>query len=147
MCAGWWPRRSLLHLCRKYLESLSLSLFLMGKLCFIFDIKLLFKPLPLSFLQGNSKTWFQNIYFVMQICDHWVVALQMNIKLIQQSIFVCHIGSHRCDYPPIIIPLNTELNPICHLLALLEAHHILHVSRIRVKCFDDYNILTCISAL
>jgi len=30
-------------------------------------------------------------------------------------------------------PLNAELNPICHLLALLEAHHILHVSRIRVK--------------
>jgi hypothetical protein len=29
--------------------------------------------------------------------------------------------------------LNTELNPICHLLALLGAHHILHVSRIRVK--------------
>ena len=29
--------------------------------------------------------------------------------------------------------LNAELNPICHLLALLGAHHILHVSRIRVK--------------
>jgi len=29
-------------------------------------------------------------------------------------------------------PLNARLNPICHLLALL-AHHILHVSRIRVK--------------
>ena len=29
--------------------------------------------------------------------------------------------------------LNTELNPICHLLALLEAHHILNFSRIRVK--------------
>jgi hypothetical protein len=29
-------------------------------------------------------------------------------------------------------PLNAELNPICHLLALL-AHHILHVSRIRFK--------------
>jgi hypothetical protein len=26
-----------------------------------------------------------------------------------------------------------ELNPICHLLALLGAHHILHVSWIRVK--------------
>ena len=26
--------------------------------------------------------------------------------------------------------LNAELNPICHLLALLGAHHILHVSRI-----------------
>ena len=30
-------------------------------------------------------------------------------------------------------PLNAELNPICHLLELLGAHHILHVSRIRVK--------------
>ena len=29
-------------------------------------------------------------------------------------------------------PLNTELNPICHLLALL-AHLIFHVSRIRVN--------------
>jgi len=30
-------------------------------------------------------------------------------------------------------PLNSELNPICYLLALLRAHHFLHVSRIRVK--------------
>ena len=41
-----------------------------------------------------------------------------------------------------INPLNTKLNPICHFLALLEAHPILHVSRIRVKgyqcMFTDY---------
>jgi len=30
-------------------------------------------------------------------------------------------------------PLKPELNPICYLLALLGAHHLLHVSRIRVK--------------
>jgi len=30
-------------------------------------------------------------------------------------------------------PLNAQLNPIYQLLALLEAHHILHVSRMRVK--------------
>ena len=29
-------------------------------------------------------------------------------------------------------PLSAELYPICHLVALLGAHHILHVSRIRV---------------
>jgi len=29
-------------------------------------------------------------------------------------------------------PLNAELNPICHLVALL-AHHILHVGKIRVN--------------
>ena len=33
----------------------------------------------------------------------------------------------------VINPLNPELNPICYLLALLGAHHFLHVSRIRVK--------------
>jgi hypothetical protein len=32
-----------------------------------------------------------------------------------------------------INPLNSELNPICHLLELLEAHHILHVSKTRVN--------------
>jgi hypothetical protein len=30
-------------------------------------------------------------------------------------------------------PLNAELNAICYLLALLGAHPILHVSRIKVK--------------
>ena len=33
----------------------------------------------------------------------------------------------------VLNPLNPELNPICYLLALLGAHHFLHVSRIRVK--------------
>jgi hypothetical protein len=32
-----------------------------------------------------------------------------------------------------IIRFNAELNPICHLLALLGAHPILHISRVRVK--------------
>jgi hypothetical protein len=30
-------------------------------------------------------------------------------------------------------PLNAQLTPICHLLSLLGAHHILHVTRIRVR--------------
>ena len=33
----------------------------------------------------------------------------------------------------LIKPLNAKLNPICHLLALLGAHHIIHVGRIRVN--------------
>jgi hypothetical protein len=32
-----------------------------------------------------------------------------------------------------INPLNAELNHICHLLTLLSAHPIFHISRIRVK--------------
>jgi hypothetical protein len=36
-----------------------------------------------------------------------------------------------------INPLNAELNPIYHLLAILGAHHILHISRIRVKQLKD----------
>jgi hypothetical protein len=41
-------------------------------------------------------------------------------------------------------PLKAELNPACHLLALLGAHNILHISRIRVNMefviCGDYNI-------
>jgi len=40
-------------------------------------------------------------------------------------------GVNCCGY--YLNPLNAELNPICHLLALLGAHHILHISRIRVN--------------
>jgi len=49
--------------------------------------------------------------------------------------------THKCDHEFIkaFNSLNAKLNPICHLLALLGAHHILHVSRIRVK--EYYNPL------
>ena len=43
-----------------------------------------------------------------------------------------YLGSFFSD-PEEINPSNAELNPICHLLALLGEQHILHVSRIRVK--------------
>jgi len=48
--------------------------------------------------------------------------------------------------PMNINPLNAELNPICHLLALLGDRHILHVSGLRVKktfpiASDMYNTI------
>jgi len=43
-----------------------------------------------------------------------------------------------------INPLNAELNPICHLLALLGVHHFLHVSRIRVKSLTRRQLMSYI---
>jgi len=40
---------------------------------------------------------------------------------------------YRLQFFSFFNPLNAELNPICHLLTLLGAHHILHVSRMRVN--------------
>jgi hypothetical protein len=43
-------------------------------------------------------------------------------------------------------PLDAELNPVCHLLALLGARHFLHVSRIRVNVniiCNQYGIPYC----
>jgi hypothetical protein len=37
-------------------------------------------------------------------------------------------------------PLNSELNPICHLQALLGAHHIFHVSGLGV---NGYEMICC----
>jgi len=48
-----------------------------------------------------------------------------------------HIGTIFMDHAAlncfIINSLNVKLNSICHLLLLLGAHHILRVSKIRVK--------------
>jgi len=49
---------------------------------------------------------------------------------------------YRCFY--LINPLNPELNPICYLLALLGAHHFLHVSRIRVKSLSIRRLMSYI---
>jgi hypothetical protein len=44
------------------------------------------------------------------------------------------ITGGRIKVPPVSFnPLNAELNPIRHLLALAGAHHFVHVSKIRVN--------------
>ena len=48
-------------------------------------------------------------------------------------VFSGHYSDSSCEQTKHINPLNAELNPIFYLLALLGAHHFLHVSRIRVK--------------
>jgi hypothetical protein len=44
------------------------------------------------------------------------------------------------DFPS-FNPLNTELKPICHLLTLLGAYHIFHVSGLRVNFIHVMNLL------
>jgi len=58
-------------------------------------------------------------------------AVEMVVRFIMKIILnsVCWIQLAQDK----INPLNAELNPICYLLALLGAHHFLHVSRMRIK--------------
>ena len=50
-----------------------------------------------------------------------------------KAVTECSTGRFRSGWEVYINPLNAELNPVCHLLALLGAHPILHISKIRVK--------------
>ena len=46
-------------------------------------------------------------------------------------------GTHQLlVYADDVNPLNAELNPTCHLLALLGAHPVLHISRIKVNVLE-----------
>ena len=51
-----------------------------------------------------------------------------------------HVECHQ----HLINPLNAELNSICHLLALLGTHHILHISRIRVNNLRYVHMSICV---
>jgi hypothetical protein len=42
-----------------------------------------------------------------------------------------------CQKEALFNPVNAELNPICHLLALLGTHHILYIRRVRVNQIQD----------
>ena len=56
----------------------------------------------------------------------WMFVVIMEL-IIQSNLYKLNIN-----------PLNAELNPICHLLALVGARHIVHVSRIRVKSHPPF---------
>jgi len=59
---------------------------------------------------------------------HWTLLVTTWSAILCHSIFP--LNSH---ISLAFNPLKLELNSICYLLALLGAHHFLHVSRIRVK--------------
>jgi len=74
------------------------------------------------FIQQQSKLK-QNPNIMKFNCLFWNAGMPKYYHCVDtQIIFVTNIN-----------PLNAELNPICHLLALLGVHRFLHVSRIRVK--------------
>ena len=60
-----------------------------------------------------------------------------NVKIyMQKYVFCLPFQQYAKSFQIIIViinPLNTEFNPICNLLTLLGAYHILHISRIKVK--------------
>ena len=64
-----------------------------------------------------------------------VLLLSMLLATQESYVHLCHRFLIAIQHYLILLfnPLNPELNPICYLLALLGAHHFLHVSRIRVK--------------
>jgi hypothetical protein len=59
----------------------------------------------------------------------------LNLACFIKVVFNCQIYClpDVTNYNNLFNPLNAELNPVCHLLALLGAHSMLQVSRIRVN--------------
>jgi hypothetical protein len=77
------------------------------------------------------------IYMYVHTCEDF---FSTPVCFFHPERYCCHmsfcIHYHLCTEKYIqthLNPLKPELNPICYLLALLGAHHFLHVSRIRVK--------------
>ena len=67
------------------------------------------------------------------VCRNSFPLQTANVAYFQIKIILLEFSAYSDGSPPPINPLNAELNPICHLLALVGVHHILHVSRIRVN--------------
>ena len=75
--------------------------------------------------RGRSEI--TNIIRRMRIARWITKATKYTLRMCSTS------GAYALAFSIDLNPLNPELNPICYSLALLGAHHFLHVSRIRVK--------------
>ena len=87
-------------------------------------IPLVFRP-PLTMVTQHCVT--KNSLFGL----YTVLRKKKKVCNAEWSVLGFTAGNRRCSNEGAdvrINPLNAELNPICHLLALLGAHHILHIS-------------------
>ena len=87
---------------------------------------------------GLEHRWQQYRQDFFSLDDTSVISIHVKLHLVlvltQSKYIVTRWRNRSCRTKATKInPLNPELNPICYLLAILGAHHFLHVSRIRVK--------------
>ena len=75
----------------------------------------------------------------LYVCTFWEYGPSSSVA---GAIFSDTPGSYSTSHQ--FNPLNPELNPICYLLALLGAHHFLHVRRIRVKLLPFRRLMSYI---
>ena len=85
-----------------------------------------------------NTDWIIVIVIMMMVVVVVVVVMTMTImQKVVVLIICCIVGEFVAEWwirnAWSLNCLKAELNPICHLLSLLGAHHIFHVSRIRVK--------------
>jgi len=112
--------------------------------CIFYDHQLKYKKLNIPLFFGGKFSALANCQahssFLCLSCIR--VRQQSRIIYVHRCIQVvelvrisyCYVLYVTCFSFVLLNLLNAELNPICHLLALLGAHHIFHVSRIRVNC-------------
>jgi len=86
---------------------------------------------PHDFFLKNFIEYKLCCHFVYKCLETFVILSRTERDIIIYIYIDLHVKYQ--IFLPNFNPLNAELNPICHLMALLETHHILHVSRIRVN--------------
>jgi len=88
-----------------------------------------------SVSNGTCRHTSQRLTNLLSLLQY--IPLEVNLVYqIIKIISICRRAESSKEFNPaaqFLNPLNPELNPICYLLALLRAHHSLHVNRIRVK--------------
>ena len=101
--------------------------------CGIFYIQNIFVRVCIRYKSVFMAVVFSLILSVIFVKSTYCPHILQNLKMLNILTLKC-LSSPNCTLNHLSVnTLNAELNPICCLLALLEAHHFLHVSRIRVK--------------
>ena len=89
---------------------------------------------------------YKNGRYISGVC-HYILFHSTETPHYRQRKFPCCSTTAASRFTPAMVnPLNAELNPICYLLALLGAHHFLHVSRIRIKLLIFKRLMSYIYA-
>ena len=86
--------------------------------------------------KSDRLKWYENIgeHLKTQHTKFWKCVSSFT----KHNSYIIHLAVNSTD---VLDHLNSELNPIRHLLALVGARHVVHVSRIRVKPAEAAEVL------
>jgi hypothetical protein len=93
-----------------------------------------------TIVNTNALSHVHTLKYIWVLCVCVCVCMRARVHAYIHTVPICILLYVYTHAHTLFNPLNAELNSICHMLVLLGAHPILHISKIRVNMLQCHTV-------